>query len=147
MRIALSLLTLLTLLAQQPALADEMTKATVYKDPSCGCCHEYVGYLRQNGFDVEVVDTGDLMSIKQQAGVPAELEAATAQWWAAMWSRAMSPPRSSSGCCRRSRRSAASAAGMPQGSPGMDGAKEEPFVHLRNPEAQEFGRAEVDVTE
>src|SRR5262249_39232467 len=63
------------LLSILPAHADEATKATVYKNPACSCCHDYVNYLRQNGFDVEVVDNvDDLRAIKQRFSVPASLE-------------------------------------------------------------------------
>ena len=62
------------LLATLSAHADEATKATVYKNPWCGCCHEYAEYLRQNGFEVEVVDMDDLATIKQRFTVPAALQ-------------------------------------------------------------------------
>ena len=73
MRFLISLLLLTILVPASGALADDFTKATVYKDPNCGCCHNYVSYLRENGFEVEVVDTGDLSSIKQSHGVPEDL--------------------------------------------------------------------------
>ena len=73
MRILLSLMLLTVLVPAYAALADEPVRATVYKDPNCGCCHNYVSYLRENGFEVEVVDTGDLSSIKQSHGVPEDL--------------------------------------------------------------------------
>ena len=73
MRILLSLLLLTVLVSPCAAAAAESVKATVYKDPNCGCCHNYVSYLRENGFAVEVVDTGDLSSIKRQSGVPEDL--------------------------------------------------------------------------
>src|SRR5262245_51082599 len=75
MRLHFIVLSLIGLLSLEPALADEPIKATVYKDPACGCCHEYVAYLRQNGFDVEVIESSDeLAAIKQQSGVPPALE-------------------------------------------------------------------------
>lgn len=47
----------------------------VYKNPSCGCCSNWVAYLRRNGWSVEVTDLDDVSSIKRQAGVPDELAA------------------------------------------------------------------------
>lgn len=43
--------------------------ATLYKSPSCGCCNKYVDYLRQNGFSVTAVDSGDMDAIKKRHGV------------------------------------------------------------------------------
>jgi hypothetical protein len=56
------------------AHADEAIKATLYKDPQCGCCETYAAYLRNNGFDVTVKPTHELANISRKAGVPAELE-------------------------------------------------------------------------
>lgn len=50
------------------------TPATLYKNPNCGCCDEYVKHLRQNGFDVKVVATRDLNRIKDKYNVPEKLE-------------------------------------------------------------------------
>jgi hypothetical protein len=46
---------------------------TVYKSPSCGCCVEWVEYLRQEGFEVTAVDRPNLAQIKEQAGVTNEM--------------------------------------------------------------------------
>lgn len=129
MRSLFLLLTVTGLLSLQPAAAEAPIKATVYKDPNCGCCHEYVGYLRQNGFEVEVVDTGDMTAIKQQAGVPAPLEGCHSTMVggyvveghvpADVVKRLLQEKPSLRGI---------SLPGMPLGSPGMDGEKEGPFV-------------------
>jgi len=42
---------------------------TVYKSPTCGGCEKYVSYLRQNGFNVTAIDSGDMDSIKKHYGV------------------------------------------------------------------------------
>ena len=42
---------------------------TVYKSPTCGCCEKYVSYLRENGFNVTAIDSGDMDSIKKRYGV------------------------------------------------------------------------------
>ena len=74
MRLRFIAASLVGLLSLEPAIADEAMTATVYKNPACGCCHDYVAYLRENGFDVAVVDADDLAPIKQQSGVPPALE-------------------------------------------------------------------------
>lgn len=47
---------------------------TVYKSPSCGCCHEWVAYMRRHGFTVAVQDTDDLAPLKAEHGVPASAQ-------------------------------------------------------------------------
>jgi hypothetical protein len=56
-----------------PALADAI-HAKLYKNPECGCCENYAAYLRQNGFEVEVIPSYDLAEISSEAGVPSEYE-------------------------------------------------------------------------
>lgn len=47
---------------------------TVYKSPTCGCCHSWIQHVEKNGFKVKVVDMDDLTPIKRTAGVPEKLE-------------------------------------------------------------------------
>ena len=46
---------------------------TVFKDPTCGCCGNWVEHLRANGFIVEVQETNDTAGTSRQYGVPTEL--------------------------------------------------------------------------
>lgn len=66
-----AVLTVITL--PWPALADAI-QATLHKTPECGCCEEYAKYLRQNGFEVDVIPSANLAEISSKAGVPAEYE-------------------------------------------------------------------------
>ena len=68
---ALSLVALLvaTASAQAPAL----TKMTVYKSPTCGCCAKWVENMKAAGFKVQVQDMDDLTEIKQASGVPVRI--------------------------------------------------------------------------
>lgn len=43
---------------------------TVFKDPTCACCEGYIAYLKKEGFDVKVVNTNDLLSIKEKYKIP-----------------------------------------------------------------------------
>lgn len=49
-------------------------KIVVYKDPNCGCCVGYVSYLKKQDFDTEIVNTRDMNSIKEQYGIPEDME-------------------------------------------------------------------------
>ena len=113
------------MLFAQLALAAE---ATVYKTPQCGCCKEYVDYLRQNGFTVKTVDLHDLTLTKRKYGVPKALEGChttvidgyviEGHVPAASIKRLLSERPAIKGI---------SLPGMPAGSPGMSGKKTEAF--------------------
>lgn len=47
---------------------------TVYKDPNCGCCKEWVEHVKKAGFTPTVHDTADMASVKASMGVPSSLE-------------------------------------------------------------------------
>jgi hypothetical protein len=61
---------LTTLLPHISAAAPRPTPITVYKDPSCGCCKNWVEHLRANGFAPEVHDRSDMDALKDSLGVP-----------------------------------------------------------------------------
>jgi hypothetical protein len=46
---------------------------TVFKDPNCGCCKEWVTHLRKHAFEVVSKDTADVATIKATARVPRQL--------------------------------------------------------------------------
>ncbi|MBM4193818.1 MAG: DUF411 domain-containing protein [Gemmatimonadetes bacterium] len=62
------------LLAESAAPAAPLPPMTVYKTPTCGCCKDWVKHAQAAGFQVKSIDLTDLTKIKQDAGVPAELE-------------------------------------------------------------------------
>lgn len=47
--------------------------ATVYFQPNCGCCKEYMKYLEQNGIEVErkEISLEELGAKKEELGIPA----------------------------------------------------------------------------
>lgn len=55
------------------AEAAEPLTIDVYRDPNCGCCHEWIGHLRDNGFLVNDHLSRNMPQIKQQLGVPPRL--------------------------------------------------------------------------
>ena len=60
--------------AQSPAASKQSTvSVTVYKDPNCGCCKEWVEHLRRHAFKVTAKDTSDVSGIKRSGRVPQQL--------------------------------------------------------------------------
>lgn len=54
--------------------AQNLPVITMYKNPSCACCGEWVEHMRENGFRVDVKETGfNLMQIKAEHGVAPNL--------------------------------------------------------------------------
>jgi hypothetical protein len=109
------------------AWADPLT-ATLYKDPSCGCCDGYAGELTTHGIKVSVVETMEMDGIKVQRRVPDELlschtmiingYAVEGHVPVGILDKLLAEKPAVEGIAL---------AGMPLGSPGMGGEKEEPF--------------------
>ncbi len=109
------------------------SSVTVHKTATCGCCANYVGYLRKNGYEVEVINhsTSDrLTDEKRKIGVPSSLDSCHTTVFnqekyfveghipleAVEKMLASKPQFKGIGM-----------PGMPSASPGMPGAKIEPF--------------------
>jgi hypothetical protein len=112
-----------------PAAA-EKTKATIYKDPQCGCCGGHADHLRANGFEVTEIPSKDLMKIKREHGVPGQLAACHTAVIGGYVVEGHVP----SHIIRRlldekPKIKGISLPGMPMGTPGMPGPKTEPFVY------------------
>jgi len=71
-----SLLVLILILALSalPAAAQNAAKIAVevWKDPSCGCCVDWVAHMEQNGFTVTVHETGNAAK-RAELGMPENL--------------------------------------------------------------------------
>ncbi|MCD2185467.1 DUF411 domain-containing protein [Rhizobium sp. GN54] len=46
----------------------------VYKDPNCGCCHEWTSAMKNAGFSVVSHDLDDLEPIKKRFAIPADMQ-------------------------------------------------------------------------
>lgn len=44
---------------------------TVYKSPYCGCCVKWIDIMKDNSFKVNTVETNEVNTIKQKAGLQA----------------------------------------------------------------------------
>jgi hypothetical protein len=65
----MKLIVLATFLAlATPAFSAE--PVTIWRDPGCGCCDAYVEYLRNEGFEVTVIDDRNFDRRSVEMGVP-----------------------------------------------------------------------------
>lgn len=58
--------------AQKPAAPQPATAVEVWKDPSCGCCHDWITHMEGAGFKLTVHDTGNT-AVRARLGLPAQL--------------------------------------------------------------------------
>ncbi|MGQ0591647.1 MAG: DUF411 domain-containing protein [Gammaproteobacteria bacterium] len=104
---------------------------TVSKTPQCGCCKKWVDHLRNNGFEVAVVDMDSVEPVKRQNGVPAALgscHTAVVDGYvveghvpADLIKRLLN---------ERPKVKGLAVPGMPMGSPGMEGPQKHPYQVL-----------------
>ena len=112
-----------------PAAAEEPKQATLYKSPDCTCCEGHVAYLKRNGIQVKIIETPDLASVKQAHGVRPEFEGCHTillEGYVIEGHVGINPIRKL--LRERPAIKGISLPGMPLGSPGMTGTKEDPFV-------------------
>ncbi len=113
----------------RPASSLSGEVVTVYRTPNCGCCGEYIRYLRDQGVAVHVIERDDLRPLKRQWGVPESM-------WSCHTSRVGSyvveghVPLEAIARLWTERPDARGIAlpGMPPGSPGMGGHRTGPLT-------------------
>lgn len=124
-----TLILALLLVAPVPLSAAEQVRATLYKNPECGCCEGHAAYLREHGYAVTVQPTHDLSLIKRKYGVPDALAGCHTIIVGPYVVEGHVPARTIERLLReRPAIRGVSLPGMPTGSPGMSGQKTEPFV-------------------
>lgn len=50
------------------------SKIVIYKSAGCNCCNQYIDYLKDNGFQVEAINSQDMVSIKNNYNIPQEMQ-------------------------------------------------------------------------
>ena len=111
------------------AAAAERPKATMYKQPFCGCCDGHADHLRENGFEVTVLQAEPLPVIKKRHRVPQEFEGCHTTIVGGYVVEGHVPATTIRRLLKeRPAIRGISLPGMPDGSPGMTGKKKESFV-------------------
>lgn len=102
--------------------ATERTALQVWKDPSCGCCKDWVVHLEQAGFKMTVQETGNA-SARKRLGMPEALGSCHTAEVAGYAIEGHVPAKDIQRLLREKPKALGLAVpGMPVGSPGMDGA-------------------------
>lgn len=113
-------------------ISNDKERITVFYSPVCGCCSNYVAYLRRRGYKVETVWQTDLSGIRAEYGVPFHLASCHTSVVANYVVEGHIPVEVIQRLLAEKPVIAGVAlAGMPSGSPGMAGAKLAPFrIHV-----------------
>jgi len=100
----------------------------VYKTETCGCCNGWVEHLRAAGFTVDARNVRDIMSVKIDAGVPAPVVTChTALVDGYVVEGHVPADQMKRMLAERPQVAGIGVAGMPVGSPGMEGPNAQPY--------------------
>jgi hypothetical protein len=106
-------------LAAQP---EPKVLVEVWKDPSCGCCKDWVSHLQSSGFAVKVNETGN-SAMRQRLGIPQKLGSCHTALVGGYAVEGHVPAADIRRLLKDKPQAVGLAVpGMPVGSPGMDGA-------------------------
>ncbi len=122
---------LLVFLVSTSAWAQSATQVEVFKSPYCGCCEQWVEHLRKNGFQVTTHDVNDVQSTRKSLGMPDRLGSCHTARVGGYVIEGHVPAADIQRLLKAKPKALGLAApGMPPGSPGMEGAKPEPYETL-----------------
>jgi hypothetical protein len=117
------------LFALDPSASRAAEEAVLYKDPNCGCCGEYAKVLEGEGFRVQIKETTALDALRRMAGVPDKLASCHTMTVGNYVVEGHVPVAAVRKLlAEKPDIRGIALPGMPQGSPGMTGEKEGPFV-------------------
>ena len=112
----------------------DITKANkynveVFKTPSCGCCYGYVLFLEKEQFKVKQTDMRSLQAIKKKHNIPLEMQSCHTTILGKYFIEGHVPIEAINKLLKEQPDiDGIALPGMPIGTPGMPGEKEEPYV-------------------
>jgi hypothetical protein len=124
---------LTTAAVENPPSVTEAKKPTitVYKDPSCGCCKNWIEHLVKHGYRVDAKDTPQMTEIKRTLGVPEALTSCHTAVVNGYLIEGHVPAEDVDRLLRQKPKVAGLAVpGMPMGSPGMEGPRSQRYQVL-----------------
>jgi len=111
-----------------PAFAAAPLAITVYKDPGCGCCNQWVAHLEKHGFVVTARNTSNVDEVKDTFGVPSALRACHTATLGTYVVEGHVPADLIQKMWReRPALAGLAVPGMPSGSPGMEGGRAQAY--------------------
>ncbi|MBI1866892.1 MAG: DUF411 domain-containing protein [Methylocystis sp.] len=105
------------------ALAGALPRVTVHRSPTCRCCKAWAAHLREAGFNVDIIDEAEMASVKTRLRVPPSLASChTAEVGGYVVEGHVPAVSIRRLLDERPNAIGLAVAGMPAGSPGMEGA-------------------------
>jgi len=92
----------------------------VYRDPNCGCCKQWIGHLRENGFIVNDHVEPQMSAVKQRLGVAPRLASCHTAVIDGKFVEGHVPAEQIHALLARDDLKGIAVPGMPLGSPGME---------------------------
>jgi hypothetical protein len=109
----------------------KQTKITVYKDPSCGCCKNWIEHLKKHGYAVDAKDTPTMAEVKRTLGVPDAVTSCHTAVVNGYLIEGHVPAADIARLLKQKPKVAGLAVpGMPMGSPGMEGPSKQHYQVL-----------------
>ena len=116
-----SVLAGLLLISAAGTMAAQRPSVEVWKDPTCGCCKDWIAHLEKSGFDVDIHETGN-DAARSRLGIPARLGSCHTAKVNGYAIEGHVPAKEIKRILReRPNAIGLAVPGMPVGSPGMDG--------------------------
>ena len=101
----------------------------VFKTPSCGCCYGYVLFLEEEKFAVKQTDMRSLHTVKKKYNIPLEMQSCHTSILGKYFIEGHVPLEAINKLLKEQPDiDGIALPGMPIGTPGMPGDKEEPFI-------------------
>ena len=101
----------------------------VFKTPSCGCCYGYVLFLEEEKFNVKQTDMRSLHTIKQKYNIPVEMQSCHTTIMGKYFIEGHVPFEAVNKLLKEQPDiDGIALPGMPIGTPGMPGDKDEHYV-------------------
>jgi len=101
----------------------------VFKTPSCGCCYGYVKFLEEEKFTVKQTDMRSLQAVKKKYNIPLDMQSCHTTILGKYFIEGHVPLEAINKLLKEQPDiDGIALPGMPIGTPGMPGEKEEPYV-------------------
>lgn len=108
--------------------AQSAPAVAVFKSPTCGCCAKWVEHLRANGFAPTATNVDDINAVKTRHNVPKSVQSCHTALVGGYVIEGHVPASDIKRLLKeRPAISGLAVAGMPVGSPGMEGATPQPY--------------------
>ena len=112
-----------------PLAKADKYKIEVFKTPSCGCCYGYVLFLEEEKFAVKQTDMRSLHTVKKKYNIPLEMQSCHTSILGKYFIEGHVPLEAINKLLKEQPDiDGIALPGMPIGTPGMPGEKEEPFI-------------------